>query len=92
MYFIFVFASSGMRLVQVSLMDTDLRKLAKAIMLGRLCRRKIKQNICISVVSKVAVAVIGSFSLISTDRPCQISRSSVKQFFGQLSLGTTSSG
>jgi len=39
-------------------MDTDLRKLAKAIRLGRRCARKIKQNVFLSLVTKLAVIVL----------------------------------
>merc|ERR1711871_857091 len=42
----------------VALMDTDLRKLSKAIRLGRSCVSKIRQNIIFALVSKLVVIVL----------------------------------
>jgi Cd2+/Zn2+-exporting ATPase len=48
----------AMETADVALMDTDLRKLAKAVRLGRQCANKIRQNIAFSLVSKVAVIAL----------------------------------
>jgi Cd2+/Zn2+-exporting ATPase len=44
-----------METADVTLMDTDLRKLAKAVRLGRATVRKIRQNIVFSIITKLAV-------------------------------------
>ena len=49
---------AAMETADVTLMDTDLRKLAKAIRLGRMTVRKIEENIVFSIVSKIAVFII----------------------------------
>ena len=46
---------AAMETADVTLMDTDLRKLAKAVRLGRATVRKIRQNIVFSIVTKLAV-------------------------------------
>ena len=48
----------AMETADVTLMDTDLRKLAKAIRLGRMTVRKIEQNVVFSIVSKFAVFAV----------------------------------
>jgi hypothetical protein len=48
----------AMETADVTLMDTDLRKLAKAIRLGRMTVRKIEQNVVFSILSKFAVFAV----------------------------------
>ena len=48
----------AMETADVCLMDTDLRKLAKGIRIGRMASRKIKENVAISLVTKLAVIVL----------------------------------
>ena len=48
----------AMETADVALMDTDLRKLAKGIRIGRMASRKIKENVAISLVTKLAVIVL----------------------------------
>jgi Cd2+/Zn2+-exporting ATPase len=49
---------AAMETADVTLMDTDLRKLAKAIRLGRMTVRKIEQNVVFSIVTKLAVFAV----------------------------------
>merc|ERR1712166_448376 len=49
---------AAMETADVTLMDTDLRKLAKAIRLGRMTVSKIRQNIIFSIVTKLVVFAI----------------------------------
>lgn len=49
---------AAMETADVTLMDTDLRKLSKAISLGRLTVNKIRQNIIFSIVTKIVVFII----------------------------------
>ena len=46
---------AAMETADVTLMDTDLRKLAKAIRLGRQTTSKIKQNVIFSILTKIIV-------------------------------------
>ena len=48
----------AMETADVALMDTDLRKLAKGVRIGRMATRKIKENVAISLVTKLAVIVL----------------------------------
>jgi hypothetical protein len=48
----------AMETADVALMDTDLRKLAKAVRLGRQCVNTIRQNIAFAIVSKIAVIAV----------------------------------
>lgn len=48
----------AMETADVVLMDSDLRKLVKAVCLGRQCVSVIKQNVTLSVVSKVLVVAL----------------------------------
>merc|ERR1711959_336686 len=49
---------AAMETADVTLMDTDLRKLAKAVRLGRMTVRKIEQNVVFSIVTKLAVFAV----------------------------------
>lgn len=48
----------AMETADVSLMTTDLRKLSKALRLGRQCLRVIKQNVAFSVVAKLVFTAL----------------------------------
>ncbi|KAJ7553988.1 hypothetical protein O6H91_06G121500 [Diphasiastrum complanatum] len=56
----------AMETAHVALMTNDLRKLAAAVILGRKCRSKIQQNVCLSILTKaiiIALAATGYASL-----------------------------
>ena len=48
----------AMETADVALMDTDLRKIAAAISLSRLCMRKIKQNVAFALITKGVVMAL----------------------------------
>eukprot|EP00250_Pteridium_aquilinum_P004661 c14868_g2_i2 orf=280-1257(+) len=55
----------AMETADIALMTNDLRKLASAVKLARKARRKIQQNIFLSVVSKVLVVVLAAVGYAS---------------------------